>query len=191
MTDTTVGAADLLSSSSSAAPGVPAAAPAPSWRPAGMPVTPAAFDAPEAQAARAEIQTKIGDKEFYQVLKAERERGVTGPATTRWAELHKLGWPAPTAITSPNDVRAQADARLEEQWNGYFSALQARFSLTEENRAELRSGVIKPELHAWARDEKDRLIKDKSFRTRLLDGDRAANQQWGMIVSMLSLRPVR
>jgi hypothetical protein len=186
MTDTP-GATDLLGT---AAPS-PAPAPAPAWQPAGMPVTPAGFDEPAAVAARSEIKAKIGDKEFYQALKAERERGASGPASTEWAALHRTGWPAAPEVRSQADVDAQANARLEDQWNSYFAALQARFSLTEQNRAELRAGVIREDLRRFALDEKDRLIKDKSFRTRLLDGERAANQQWGMITSMLSLRPVK
>ena len=181
MTEATAGATDLLS-------GTAAPAAAPSFQPVGMPVVPAAFDAPEAVAARATVKERIGDVDFYKALKSERERGVTGPASTEWSALHRAGWPNVAAVATPTDIQTQANARLEEQWNGYFAALQSRFNLSEENRVELRSGVIREDLHRYARDEKDRLIRDKTFRTRLLDGERAANQQWGMITCMLSLR---
>ena len=164
----------------------PAPAPAPSSQPVGMPVTPAAFDAPEAVAARTEIKARINDKEFYTKLKAQDPA-----AHAEWSRLHAAGYPPPQQIASVEDVNSQAAARNEEQWNSYFAALQGRFPLTEENRAELRAGVIRADLHAWARDEKDRLIKDRGFRTKVLDGDRDANRQWGIITSMLSLRPVK
>lgn len=163
----------------------------PAWQPIGMPVTPAAFDAPEAVAAREEIKTKIGDKEFYKTLVAERERGVTGPASQAWAELHKRGWPSQPSIASQADVDNQAKSRNAEHWNSYIGALKQRFDITPEQEAEIRGGVIRADLHAWAREEKDRLIKDRGFRTKLLDGSRAENHQWGMITSMLSLRPVK
>jgi hypothetical protein len=189
MSDTAAGATDLLSNSAAPSP-APAPAPAPSFRPVGMPVTPAAFDAPEAVAVRAEIQAKIGDREFYQALKAERERGVTGPASQRWAELHKTGWPAVPAVTSLAGADAQAHARNEEQWSEYFSALRQRVPLTDMQVAEIRGGQVNADVYAWAKDEKDGLIKDRAFRTRLLDGDRAANREWGLVVQVLSLKPV-
>ena len=125
MTDTAIApaapgaaASDLLSRGNSASP--PAA---PSWQPAGIPVTPGAFDAPEAVAARAEIKTKIGDSAFYKELKAERERSVSGPASQAWADLHAKGYPSAPGVSSQADVNAHATARTEEQWNTFFSGL--------------------------------------------------------------------
>ncbi|MFZ0373018.1 MAG: hypothetical protein WAL39_06855, partial [Xanthobacteraceae bacterium] len=54
--------------------------PPPSFMPAGFPVTPPAFNEAAAVAARATIEQRKGDKDFYKLLVAERERGVTGPA---------------------------------------------------------------------------------------------------------------
>jgi hypothetical protein len=51
--------------------------------------------------------------------------------------------------------------------------------------------VVDEKSHQWAREEKDRLIKDRSFYRRLLDGDREANRQWGLLTSLLALRPVK
>jgi hypothetical protein len=179
---------DLLNSSASSPQ---PAAPAPSWQPVGMPTTPAAFDAPEAVAAREEIKSRIGDRDFYKALIAERERGNYGPASQAWAELHKRGYPAATAITSAEDVAKQQDGRAAEQWNSYISALKQRFPLSPNQEAELREGVINEDLHRWASEEKARVTRDKAFYRRLLDGDRGAAQQWGLLTSMLSLRPVK
>ena len=65
------------------------------------------------------------------------------------------------------------------------------FSMTDAQIAEIKSGVVNETAYAWAREEKDRLIKDRSFRTKLLDGDRQANRDWTLVTSILSLRPVR
>ena len=46
-------------------------------------------------------------------------------------------------------------------------------------------------VHRAAIEEKDRLIKDRAFYRRLLDGDREANRQWGLLTSLLALRPVK
>ncbi len=177
---------DLLSSSAAAA-----TLPAPSFMPAGFPVTPPAFNAPEAVAARAEIDTLKSDKEFYAAMKAERERGLTGPASQRWSDLHRKGWPSPAAITSQADVESQATARNSEEWNKYFGWLRQQFRLTPENEAELRAGVIRADLHQWAKEEKDRLVRDQAWRRRMFDGGRKEVEEWSRITLMLSLRPVK
>jgi hypothetical protein len=185
MSDTPAGATDLLNNTS--AP--PSPAPAPAWQPVGMPITPPAFDAPEAVAARAEIKAKIGDSEFYKSLKAEREQGVSGPASKAWSDLHRAGWPAPQAVTSPSDADAQEVARNEEMRNGFFAAMAPRIALTEQNKQELREGLVNKDLHAWAQDEKSRLIRDANFRRRLLDGDRAAAKDWSIVTLLLGMKP--
>jgi hypothetical protein len=185
MTDTST-TSDLLSTAA------PAPAAAPSYQPVGMPVTPAAFDAPEAQAARAEIRTKIADRTFYETLKSERERGVTGPATTAWANLHKTGFPSATEIASQSDVDGQAAARDAEAWNGYVSTIKQDIPhLTEQQEAEIRAGITNQVSRDWALREKDRMIKDPSFRRKLLDGGRAEREDWARVNAILSMRVVR
>jgi hypothetical protein len=179
---------DLLSGS--AAPQQPAPAPAPAWRPVGMPVTPAAFDAPEAVAARAEIAEKIQDKGFYQMLIAEKERGVSGPASKAWAELHARGWPSPTAPSSVDDAAKQADARTAEQWNSHIAVLKQSFPLQPNQEAEIREGIISTDIQQAAREQKDRLVRDKAFYRRLLDGDISARAEWTKLGIILSMRPV-
>src|SRR5271169_4433992 len=62
MTEAAIPAASDLLNSRVPAPTPP---PAPAWQPAGLPVAPPAFHAPEAVAARAEIESLKSDKEFY------------------------------------------------------------------------------------------------------------------------------
>jgi hypothetical protein len=174
-----------------AAAPAPAPAPAPTWRPIGLPVTPPAFDAPEAVQARETIKNLIGDRKFFEQLKSERERGVMGEACQKWTGLHKIGWPSPTAPTSVEDAAKQEDARAAEMWNAHIGALKQRFPITPPQEAELRGGVINADLRQWAVEEKDRLVKDRGFYLKLLNGDRTAAQQWGLLTSMLSLRPVK
>jgi hypothetical protein len=170
-----------------AAPAAPAAAPV--YRPEGFPVTPAAFHAPEAVAARAEIETLKADKQFYETLQAEKDRG--GPAHQKWAELHARGFPAPTAVASQDDVNAQANARNEQQWNTFFSGLRQQWSITPEQEAEMRAGVIREDLHKLALEQRALMIKDKAFYRRLLDGDMAAKEKWSRTIAAISLRPVK
>jgi hypothetical protein len=138
------------------------------------------------EAAQQQISARINDADFRNRLLQKEEA-----ASAEWSNLHKAAYPAPVHVTSVDDVNAQAAARNEQMWSGYIGALKQRFSLTSEQEAEIRGGVIRADFHQWAREEKDRLIKDPSFRRKLLDGSRAENQQWGMITSMLSLRPMQ
>jgi hypothetical protein len=193
MTDSAVSpagpaASDLLGNNS--APAAPP--PAPSYRPIGFPEAPAAFDAPEAVAARAEIKEKIQSKEFYKSLIAERERGVTGPASQLWASLHAQGYPAPRQVASTEDVAAQQDARTNEQWNKYFAWINESFQLTPENIAELKAGVVRADVWEWAKAEKQRLIADRGWRRRFFEeGDRTAKEQWSRVTLLLGLKPVK
>ena len=62
--------------------------------------------------------------------------------------------------------------------------------LTEVQELEIRAGVVDERVHRAAVEEKDRLIKDRAFYRRLLS-DREANRQWGLLTSLLALRPVK
>ncbi len=95
------------------------------------------------------------------------------------------------AITSQADVDTQAANRNAELWNAHVADLRSRFPLTEAQELEIRAGVVDERVHRAAVEEKDRLIKDRAFYRRLLDGDREANRQWGLLTSLLALRPVK
>jgi hypothetical protein len=76
-------------------------------------------------------------------------------------------------------------------WSTYLQSIKQQVNLTADQEAEIRGGVIREDLHRWAMEEKDRLIKDKGFRTRLLDGGRAESRSWNLLLAMLALRPVK
>jgi hypothetical protein len=143
------------------APAAPQSPPAPlPYFPEGIPSTPAAFDAPDAVAARAEIKAKIGDRDFYKALIAERERGITGPASQLWSSLHARGLPSGPAIDSPAAVEAQANSRDAQAMNSYVQWIRQTVpGLTDAQEAEIRAGAANKQSHAWTRAEKDRLIK--------------------------------
>jgi hypothetical protein len=156
-----------------------------------MPSTPPGFDAPEAVQARATVQERIRDASFYKALKAERERGLAGPASTEWQKLHSIGWPSPPAITSQTDVDAQSAGRVEEAWSGFFQAVSQSFGhLSEDNKRELKGGLVAKELHDWAQSERSRMVRDSGFRRRLLEGDRDAGKEWSRVTLLLGMKPV-
>ena len=80
---------------------------------AAAPATPPAADsaAPPLtpEAARAQIATRIGDKEFGKKLLASDPA-----ARAEWDALHKAGYPAAPQITSVEDANSQAAARAAE-----------------------------------------------------------------------------
>jgi hypothetical protein len=187
----TVGASAVLADGV-AAGGVappPAAAPSLTW-PAGLPVTPPAFYEQEAVASRAEIEQLKSDKDFYKSLVAERERGESGPATQRWANLHRVGFPPPAAIQSQDDVNRQAAAINQTRWDEYIASLRQHVSLTTEQEQEIRGGVVNDGVRAWAAAEKQRLIRDEGWRQRYFRADREAVREWSLVVAILGLRPV-
>jgi hypothetical protein len=170
----------------------PPSAPQQQYRPIGFPTTPSAFESPEAVAARAEIKEKIGSAEFYKELVSERERGVTGPATLRWSELHRLGFPSPTSIASQADVDAQAASRSAERINGYVNFLKRDIpDLTEQNEIELRNGYCSQASHDRPVRIKDSLIKDKAWFRRYEEGGAEERNLWARITAILAMRVVR
>jgi hypothetical protein len=156
-----------------------------------MPIVPAAYESKEATSARAEVETLKADKTFYKSLLEEKERGVSGPINQKWADLHRRGWPSPTAVSSQDDVNAQVSARTEEQWNTFFSGLRTQWSVTPEQMAEMRAGVVREEYRNWALEQRDLLVKDKIWYRKLLDGDIAAKERWARVIALIGLRPVK
>ena len=138
--------------------------------------------------ARAAIRERINDKAFYERMRSS-DPAVSGPARAEWAGLHAQGFPSRPPLTAA-DVGVQEAARSEEQWNSFFAAVRQQFAISDDQMAEVRAGVISPELYRWAREEKDRLIKDASFRKELLvDQKVSAKQRWGLLTLMLGLKP--
>jgi hypothetical protein len=87
--------------------------------------------------------------------------------------------------------QSQEAQRNAEQWNVYMAGVHQQFTPTPEQEAEIYSGMIDERVHAWAKEEKDRLIKDRGFYRRLMEHDRAAKKDWGLVNQILSCRPVR
>jgi hypothetical protein len=77
-------------------------------------------------------------------------------------------------VASVEDVKSQEAQRNAEQWNGYIAAVKQQFPLTAEQEAEIRGGVVDERVRQWAEEEKQRMLKDRGFRTKYFDGDRAA-----------------
>ena len=141
--------------------------------------------------AQAEIKAKIGDSEFYKTLKAEKESGVSGPASKAWSDLHAIGWPMAPGVSSQDDVNAQASARNEKDWSTFIAALGTQWQITPEQISELRSGIVREDVRNIAIQRCDAMTLDKAFRRRLFDGDRQAKEEWSKVVAVIGLRPVK
>jgi hypothetical protein len=158
-----------------------ASAPAPAG---GLPPLP-----PEALAARTSIEALKADRSFYEKLTSE-DLAVKQAAHTHWSSLHKTAYPAPEHISSIEDINNQAAARGAERWNSYIASLKAKFDLSPTQEAEIRAGVVNEDVFARAKDQREQMIRDRTFRTKLLDGDRAASKEWNLVLQILSMRPV-
>jgi hypothetical protein len=172
----TATASDLAAGPASSATPAPAAG--------GLPPLPAS-----AQAARETIAARISDKEFGKRL-LSNDQDVKQAARAEWDALHKTAYPAPLQITSINDVNDQAAGRAAEHWNSYIGSLKQKFPLTAEQEAEIRGGQVIAAVFEWAKDQKAQMLADREFRTKVLQGNRAANKEGGLITQILSLRPV-
>jgi hypothetical protein len=152
-------------------------APAPSWQPIGVPVTPAAFDAPEAVAARAAIQER--QAEFYDRMVVKKDPA----ALAEWTALHKAGNPRPSEINTAEDVKAYV--ATDEGRRGYqahqehVSWLTREAQLTPQQQYDVnnRTPVSQAEKD-WASAEIEAMKHDKEFYRRLNAGDRAAKSHW-------------
>jgi hypothetical protein len=143
----------------------------------------------EAVAARERIEVLKGDKDFFGRLNST-DQGVKQAALQEWTALHKTGFPAPAPVDA-EAYGAQVAARSAQQWNEYMGWLKQRIALTPEQETEIRGGVVREETHRWAREERDRLVKDRAFYRRLMDGDRQATKDWEIVKLLIGLRPVK
>jgi hypothetical protein len=161
----------------------PSPAPASPSTPAAPLITPAMpMSVTEARAA---IQERINDTAFYAKLKSQDPA-----AHQEWARLHKIAHPVPTEFRTAADVDSQVAARQARFWDEHIASLKAQFPLTPAQEQEIRGGVIAKSVQEWAKGEKAMLLKDRAWYQKFKNGDRAAKLQWGLLVQMLSLRPV-
>jgi len=170
-------------------PAAPASPAAPVWpaRGAPMPAAPVIpIEKMTVDQAREAIRGKIHDKDFGAKL-------LSGDAAARqeWTGLHQRGFPRPEQVTSTDDVNNQQAARNAEGWNQYVGWMRQQWKLTPEQEAEIRGGVIREQDYVWAKEEKARLIRDRGFYEKLMNGDRGAREAWGKVNAMLALRPVK
>jgi hypothetical protein len=107
---------------------------------------------------RDNIVEKIGWRHFVALCSSAREGLATRPRGN--------SYPAPVQVASVEDVKSQEAQRNAEQWNGYIAAVRAQFPLTAEQEQEIRSGVVDERVRQWAEEEKQRMIKDRGFRTK-------------------------
>jgi hypothetical protein len=136
--------------------------------------------------ALAAIEARKGDKEFYNRLQKQDPA-----AHQEWRGLHARAFPAPTQITKDQDVLNQEAARREQGWSEYLAMVKQDISLSPEQEATVRAGEIDEALYQRALQDKARLVKDRAWYRRLMDGDVQARQQWAWVKLVLSLKPVK
>jgi hypothetical protein len=165
-------------------PAAPAAPSPAAPQPAAAPVTAPAMPMSVSE-AKAAIQQRINDAAFYERLKLQ------DPAAHReWARLHQIAHPVPPVVRTAADVDSQVAARAARFWDEHIASLKAQFPLSPAQEEEIRGGVIAKDVHEWAKSEKAMLLKDRAWYQKFKNGDRAAKLQWGLLVQMLSLRPI-
>jgi hypothetical protein len=136
--------------------------------------------------ARAMIEQRKGDKEWYARIKAQDPA-----AHAEWDRLHKVAYPSAPQVTSISDVTQQADARTARIWNERIAAIKQKIpNLTTQQEAEIRGGVIARDLHAWVKGEIAMQNQDRAWYLRWKSGDRAAIVQREYLIAMLALRPI-
>jgi hypothetical protein len=158
---------------------------APAPAPAATPVGVSALDGPATpEEARAAIEAKIGDKDFYAKIKAQDPI-----ARQEWDRLHKIAYPAPVA-SGPQHVSEQMRREAAQREQGLMTlAEHGGLNATQVGEIRNRTPVTREE-HDFAVREKDRMIKDAGFRQRLLSHDRTAANEWFRVVQLSAL-PVR
>jgi hypothetical protein len=135
--------------------------------------------------ARATIEARKGDRDFYNRLQKQDPS-----AHAEWTGLHKRAFPAPATITLTQDVNNQAAARREQGWSDYLAMVRQDISLTPEQEASVRAGEVDEQLYKRAQEDKERLIRDRAWYQRLVNGDREARHQWAWVRLVLSPKPV-
>jgi hypothetical protein len=167
----------------------PPAAASPSVAPAASPPTAAdLLSAPLApEAARLQIDTLKGDKEFYARLNSDKAE-VKAAALEHWRTLHRNAFPpAPTA--TPEDIHGNQEImRRSERMESGLAALRA-MGLTDPAALDeiRRSQPVAAAEQQFAREEITRLKQDKAWVRRYLDGDRAAREQFTRLHMVISL----
>jgi hypothetical protein len=173
------------------APAIAPAGAAPSPAPASSSVggTPT-YDSPSAEAARQTIRDRIADREFgARLLKREEA------AMREWQSLHSAGFPPlqQTTLENVQDLAANDELRRQsEQMESGIAALLKIADLTPRQQDEIRR---QQPIAEWeqkvARQEIERLKRDKAWVRRYLEGGREENTTFTRLHQIISLPTAR
>ena len=121
-------------------------------------------------------------------LKADREwtdRYLKGGA----AELKQMRELTQRVTTSTGDLAADQDARLVAQREQQIATWQRTADLPPAVVDQLRNqSPVSRQEYDRASQEKARLMRDKEWTKKLLDGDREANTRWALVNIILGSR---
>jgi hypothetical protein len=101
------------------------------------------------------------------------------------------GFPPPSQITLENTkdaVAAQEELRSSQMMEGKIASLLKVADLSPAMQEEIRrQQPIAADEQKFARQEIDRLKRDKGFVRKLLDGDRQASSDWTRLHQIITL----
>jgi hypothetical protein len=170
----------------------PAPAPGAAAPPAPAPAAPAAPLSVED--ARAAIEVRKADKEFYKRLNAP-DPEVSGAARREWDALHEAGYPPLPEITleSIKDLPANHELRRNaEQMDRHLLQLRQMGVRDPVALDEVRRGQpIAAAEQQDARDEIASLKRDKAWVRRYLDGGREESERFTRLHKVISLPTAR
>jgi hypothetical protein len=131
-----------------------------------------------------------------QELMADPEYGKAAAAgdMTKIAELTKL-WriehgmtPEPQPPANPEDVRASMLDRDAMFDDARLAAWERHIRMDDQMRLEHRRGLVTAQQYEQAQLAKERMLRDGAFRTRVLNGDREAVDEWMRIGRLCSMQ---
>jgi len=108
------------------------------------------------------------------------------PGAKRELEDARRAASTPTSVVINGRPSNAADAAAADQI--FYDRLQDQYALTPAQVETVRNRMpATPEQARYFQAEKERLLNDRGFRQRLLDGDRDARNLWGRIILGTSL----
>jgi hypothetical protein len=173
----------------------PSSAPAPTAVPATtVAPAPTATDLLSApltpEAARLQIDTLKGDKEFYARLNSDKPE-IKAAALEAWRKLHLTAFPPPPQVTLENvkDVHGNQEVmRRSERMESGIAALRAMGITEQAALDEIRRGQpVAAAEQQFAREEIARLKSDRAWVRKYLDGDREARAIFTRLHQVISL----
>jgi hypothetical protein len=170
----------------SVAPGPAAPTPATATDILAAPLTP--------EAARLQIDTLKGDKEFYARLNSDKPE-IKAAALEAWRKLHIAAYPPPPQVTLENvkDIHGNQEVmRRSERMESGLAVLRAMGVTDPASLDEVRKQVpVAAAEQQFAREEIARLKSDRAWVRRYLDGDREARAIFTRLHQVISLPTAR